>query len=63
MAMKELMRVQLDARQIGAALEAAVAARVLGADQEAVAIDVPEGTLLTVVIRRKRAPRKAKAVA
>lgn len=61
--MKELLRVQLDARQIGNALEDAVAARMLGAHQETVAIDVPNGTTLTVVMRRKRAPRRAKQVA
>ena len=62
MAMKELARMTLDAKMIRAAVELAVSDRALkSSDEEAIAIDVPDELAITVVIRRKRTPKKGKA--
>ena len=58
MAMKELMRVQLNARQIAEILAKVIATRSALDREEAVAIDVPADLIVTIVIRNRRQPRK-----
>ena len=58
MAMREHMRVQLNARQIAEILAKVIATRSALDREEAVAIDVPADLIVTIVIRNRRQPRK-----
>jgi hypothetical protein len=62
MAMKELARITLDAKQVKQACELFVESRINSAEEQASA-SVPVGTLVTISVSKKRAPRKSKVAA
>jgi hypothetical protein len=62
MAMKQLVRFELDAKQVREACEAFVAKRIDTTTEVADAL-VPDATLIMVTVSKRRAPKKPKTVA